>query len=54
VFGEWWRSDDEISAVRDYFQVEDEVGQRFWIFRQGDGQDPQTGGLAWYLHGVFG
>jgi protein ImuB len=54
VFGEWWRSDDEISAVRDYFQVEDEAGQRFWIFRQGDGQDPQTGGLAWYLHGVFG
>ena len=54
VFGEWWRSDDEISAVRDYFQVEDEAGQRFWIFREGDGQHPETGKLDWYLHGFFG
>jgi protein ImuB len=54
VFGEWWRSDDEIGAVRDYFQVEDEAGQRFWIFREGDGQDPDTGNLDWYLHGFFG
>jgi protein ImuB len=54
VFGEWWRSADETAAVRDYFQVEDESGQRFWIFREGDGQDPATGGLDWYLHGFFG
>ena len=54
VFGEWWRSADETTAVRDYFQVEDESGQRFWIFREGDGQDPATGGLDWYLHGFFG
>jgi protein ImuB len=54
VFGEWWKREDEIAAVRDYFQVEDEAGQRFWIFRQGDGQDPATGNLDWYLHGFFG
>ena len=54
VFGEWWLHDDEVAAVRDYFQVEDEAGQRFWIFRQGDGQDPATGDLSWYLHGFFG
>jgi protein ImuB len=54
VFGEWWRSDAELAAVRDYFQVEDEAGQRFWIFREGDGQDPGTGNLDWFLHGFFG
>jgi len=54
IFGEWWRGDDEVFAVRDYFQVEDDCGQRFWLFRQGDGIDPATGDLSWYLHGVFG
>jgi protein ImuB len=54
VFGEWWLNEAEIGAVRDYFQVEDEAGQRFWIFREGDGQDPETGRLDWFLHGFFG
>src|ERR1700687_426454 len=31
VFGEWWRRDAELIAVRDYFQVEDEAGERVWI-----------------------
>ena len=39
--------------MRDYFQVEDEAGHRFWLFRRGDGEDPRTGDLSWYLHGVF-
>ena len=54
VFGEWWRADDEFFAVRDYFQVEDEEGRRFWLFRQGDGQDGGTGDMGWYVHGMFG
>ena len=41
-------------AVRDYFQVEDEEGARFWLYRSGDGVDHRTGDLSWYLHGVFG
>lgn len=53
VFGEWWRSDAEIRAVRDYFIVEDENGERFWLFRSGDGEDPASGDLRWYVHGVF-
>ena len=52
IHAEWWRRDSELHAVRDYFQVEDEQGRRFWLFRQGDGVDPQTGGLAWFLHGL--
>jgi protein ImuB len=39
--------------VRDYFAVEDETGQRFWLFRHGDGQDAATGDLSWFLHGFF-
>jgi protein ImuB len=54
IFGEWWRRPSEAEAVRDYFQVEDESGERFWLYRRGDGVDPRTGGLDWYLHGVFG
>ena len=54
IFGEWWKRDAENDAVRDYFQVEDEQGERFWIFRAGDGEHPETGAQSWYLHGIFG
>jgi protein ImuB len=54
VFGEWWKQDAELIAVRDYFQVEDDAGERFWIFRAGDGEDAATGSHKWFLHGIFG
>lgn len=54
VFGEWWKRDAELAAVRDYFQVEDEAGERFWIYRAGDGEDAATGSHLWFLHGIFG
>lgn len=54
VFGEWWRRDAEMRTVRDYFQVEDEAGGRYWIYRAGDGEDAQTGSQRWLLHGIFG
>ncbi len=53
VFGEWWQADAERHSVRDYFQVEDQMGARLWLFRSGDGQDPATGSMRWYLHGLF-
>ena len=53
IYGEWWRRDTENTAVRDYFRVEDDDGSRFLLFRQGDGVDLQTGGLSWYLQGIF-
>ncbi|MCO6180880.1 DNA polymerase Y family protein [Ciceribacter sp. RN22] len=53
IFGEWWKRSAEWVAVRDYFVVEDEVGERFWIFRSGDGVDTQTGSHDWFLHGIF-
>lgn len=54
IFGEWWRQDAELSAVRDYFRVEDEAGERYWIYRAGDGEDPATGSHRWFIHGIFG
>ncbi|SEN55853.1 protein ImuB [Sphingomonas gellani] len=52
VAGEWWRRAPERQAVRDYFRVEDESGQRFWLFRRGDGMREQTGDLSWFVHGL--
>jgi len=54
VNGEWWKRASEQHSVRDYFRVEDEAGQRFWLFRRGDGERPETGDLAWFMHGAFG
>ncbi|NJC32731.1 protein ImuB [Sphingomonas jejuensis] len=54
VAGEWWRRAAEREAVRDYFRVEDDAGQRFWLFRRGDGMRSETGDLSWFLHGLCG
>ncbi|KRE13858.1 nucleotidyltransferase [Bosea sp. Root381] len=54
VCGEWWKREAELAAVRDYFRVEDEAGERFWLYRAGDGEDAATGSHRWFLHGVFG
>lgn len=54
VFGEWWIRDTELVAVRDYFMVEDDSGERYWIYRAGNGEDAATGPHHWFLHGVFG
>lgn len=54
IYGEWGRRDAELWAVRDYFQVEDEAGERFWLFRAGDGEDARTGPQTWFIHGKFG
>ncbi|WP_419808470.1 DUF6504 family protein [Sphingomonas sp.] len=50
IAGEWWRRAGERQAVRDYFRVEDEAGQRFWLYRRGDGVRAETGDLRWFLH----
>ncbi|MDW9725843.1 DNA polymerase Y family protein [Sinorhizobium meliloti] len=53
IFGEWWKRSSEWVAVRDYFVVEDDRGERFWIFRSGDGVDAETGSHKWFMHGMF-
>jgi len=53
VFGEWWKRDAERAAVRDYFAVEDEAGERFWVFRSGEEEAAANGQGRWFLHGIF-
>lgn len=53
IMGEWWKRKREQRALRDYFRVEDEDGRRFWLFRRGNGKDPDTGDMSWFLHGFF-
>ncbi|WP_395445667.1 Y-family DNA polymerase [Caulobacter sp. UC70_42] len=54
---EWWRAgvgetDTGPGKLRDYYRVEDDVGGRFWIFRQGlFGVDEAP---KWWIHGLFG
>lgn len=47
---EWWR--DERANTRDYFQVEDEDGRRFWLYRDGL-YHRENGEPRWFVHGLF-
>lgn len=47
---EWWR--DATAKTRDYFQVEDEEGRRFWLYRDGL-YNRETNEPGWYMHGLF-
>lgn len=53
IKGEWWLSEDEDGQVRDYYILEADSGERFWVFRTGDGVNSDTGALSWFLHGKF-
>ena len=57
---EWWR---EEAPRRDYYLVEDEMGCRYWLFREGARDSAGTGDPGhgqpvtaprWFLHGLFG
>ena len=45
---EWWMDKGE---HRDYYYVEDQKGQRYWIFRSGHYGDDRP--RQWFLHGFF-
>ncbi|CAH1661824.1 Protein ImuB [Chelatococcus asaccharovorans] len=53
IRGEWWKRDAEMTTVRDYFRVEDDAGERYWLFRSGDGEHEDSGSQKWFLHGIF-
>lgn len=57
LHGEWWR-DGGVEGqlpytVRDYYQIETATGGRYWLFRLGDGVNPSTGPMRWFIHGAF-
>lgn len=48
---EWWRP-GEGALTRDYYIGEDEMGRRFWLFREGL-YGTETATPRWFLHGLF-
>ncbi len=46
---EWW-IDGEEAPARDYFRLESDCGQRFWVYRQGFYGDIVP---RWFMHGIF-
>lgn len=50
---EWWRQPSS-ARLRDYYQVEDMSGRRYWIYREGVIGDGRGGPPAWFIHGLFG
>ena len=50
---EWWRQPSN-ARLRDYYQVEDQAGRRYWIYREGVIGDGRGGVPAWFIHGLFG
>lgn len=66
---EWWRligispaalARSKARRVRDYYEIEDEFGGRYWVFRAGlyqshaEEDDDDAQHPAWFLHGMFG
>lgn len=50
---EWWWQPSN-ARLRDYYQVEDQGGRRYWIYREGVIGDGRGGAPAWFIHGLFG
>ena len=59
IEGVWWNEDGG-GRARDYFQVEDKAGLRFWVFRaghyRGGAMDYQASAdmPRWFMHGLYG
>jgi protein ImuB len=51
IAGPWWNQEAGTGA-RDYFQVEDKAGLRFWLFRAGLYRDIAHSTPRWFLHGM--
>ena len=49
---EWWR-DRPNTRLRDYFKIEDQAGQRLWLYREGLHEDGRGGDPRWFVHGMF-
>jgi protein ImuB len=49
IAGEWWHTRE---PTRDYYLVEDKVGRRFWLYREGL-YGRETAAPRWFVHGLF-
>ena len=51
IAAEWWLNAD--SPTRDYFEIEDTRGGRYWVYREGL-YGRETNEPRWFVHGLFG
>jgi protein ImuB len=51
IMDHWWAKQAP-RLTRDYFRVEDTMGHRYWLFREGL-YDRETAAPRWFLHGLF-
>ncbi|MFQ6548438.1 Y-family DNA polymerase [Aestuariibius sp. 2305UL40-4] len=49
---EWW-ADRPSARLRDYYRVEIQTGQRFWLFREGVHGEERRDPPRWCIHGIF-
>ncbi|MFY9239772.1 MAG: DUF6504 family protein, partial [Roseovarius sp.] len=49
---EWWK-DRPGTRLRDYFKIENQLGQRIWLYREGLHEDGRGGDPRWFVHGCF-
>ncbi|NOR31696.1 MAG: DNA polymerase Y family protein [Sulfitobacter sp.] len=49
---EWWK-DRPGTRLRDYFKIEDQLGKRLWLYREGLHGDGRGGTPRWFVHGMF-
>jgi protein ImuB len=52
IEGIWWNEEGS-GPARDYFQVEDRAGLRFWLFRAGHYRDSASTAPRWFMHGMY-
>ncbi|MCF4097150.1 Y-family DNA polymerase [Maritalea mediterranea] len=54
ILPEWWENLAGRHRPRDYYEVEDQIGLRFWVYREFKqrGAAPEET-LAWWLHGIY-
>jgi protein ImuB len=48
---EWWQL-SEGERPRDYYVIEDELGRRYWLYREGLYGEPGEAQPKWFVHGL--
>lgn len=51
IMDHWWAKEAP-RLTRDYFRIEDTMGHRYWLFREGL-YGRETSAPRWFLHGLF-
>lgn len=53
ILPEWWDDLTGRRLPRDYYEIEDQAGLRFWVYREHPHKMSPQEDLSWWLHGVY-